>query len=71
MKNHVWKSEGRDINADTCIDVYADSNGILLGQVGAAWRHDLKLSFDDALWLSAQLSRATSIIAQQFPGEGA
>jgi len=55
----VWTSEGLHLNADTCVDVKATTDGtVILGQLGETWLHDLHLKPEHARWLAAQLNRA-------------
>lgn len=54
----LWNSEGLNLNADTCIDVSVKRDGVILGQLGKTWLHDLHLSADAARWLAQQLQAA-------------
>jgi hypothetical protein len=44
MQDQVWGSEAIQIDADTCVDVKANSQGVVLGQLGGVWFHDLHIS---------------------------
>lgn len=62
----VWSSEGLHLNADTCVDVKAGGESVVLGQLGDAWLHDLHLtpaqadSIAYALLEGAQRARGVS-----------
>lgn len=43
-----WTSQAFQINADTCVDVKADDQGVVLGQLGEAWLHNLHLNPSEA-----------------------
>lgn len=48
MHGQVWGSEAIHIDADTCVDVKASNQGVVLGQLGGVWFHDLHLSPEQA-----------------------
>lgn len=48
MNGSSWKSEAFNLNDDTCVDVQADVHGVVIGQQGAAWMHNLHVSPDAA-----------------------
>lgn len=58
-----WTSEGFHINADTCVDVTGDTHGVVVGQQGKAWLHNLHLTPDftdaiaDAMHIAAAKAR--------------
>ena len=58
----VWASEGLNLNSDTCVDVKAGPDGVILGQLGQTWLHDLHLPAEAARWLAEQLVRAADAI---------
>lgn len=63
MNTLVWTSNAFQINADTCVDVKADDQVVVLGQLGAVWLHNLHLTpseaddIGDALKIAASKSR--------------
>lgn len=66
MQDQVWGSEAIQIDADTCVDVKANSQGVVLGQLGGVWFHDLHLSPDQARQIASALHRGAdeSLAAQ-------
>jgi hypothetical protein len=63
MEKLAFTSKPFHVNDDTCVDVKADSHGVVLGQQGAAWMHNLHLTdatadgIADALKAGASASR--------------
>lgn len=57
MQDQVWSSEAIQIDADTCVDVKANSLGVVLGQLGGVWFHDLHLSPAQAKQIAYALIR--------------
>ena len=55
-----WTSEPIQINADTCVDVSADANGVVLGQSGAAWLEDLHIEPEHAIALANALNEGAA-----------
>jgi hypothetical protein len=41
---NVWSSEPIRPTASTCVDVHADSENVVLGQLGDVWSHDIKFT---------------------------
>jgi hypothetical protein len=41
VNNPIWTSEAFHINADTCVDVKADADTVVLGELGEAWMHNV------------------------------
>ena len=64
MNKLAFTSEPFQLNDDTCVDVKADKQRVVLGQQGAAWLHSLHLTdieadgIGDALKAGAAASRA-------------
>ncbi len=55
MHNQVWGSEAIQIDADTCVDVKANNQGVVLGQFGGVWFHDLHLTPKQARLIATAL----------------
>lgn len=41
---NVWTSEAIRPSASTCVDVHADDENVVLGQLGDVWSHDIKFT---------------------------
>lgn len=48
MQTRIWTSKALHITTDTCVDVKADDQGVVLGQLGSAWLHNLHLTPDQS-----------------------
>lgn len=59
MTSITWTSEAFQLNADTCADVTADEHGVVFGQQGEAWLHNLHLSPEQAAGLGDALVTAS------------
>ncbi|MFK2904555.1 hypothetical protein ISP17_11315 [Dyella ginsengisoli] len=44
MNPAIWTSPAFQLNDDTCVDVKADEHGVVLGQLGESWLHNLHLT---------------------------
>lgn len=55
MHGQVWGSEAIQIDADTCVDVKASNEGVVLGQLGGVWFHDLHISPAQAKQIASAL----------------
>jgi hypothetical protein len=58
--SNPWNSESIQINADTCVDVSADENGVVLGQHGEAWLEDLHMEPEHADDLADALNQGAA-----------
>lgn len=56
MQDQVWGSEAIQIDADTCVDVKASNQGVVLGQLGGVWFHDLHLTSQQARLIATALN---------------
>lgn len=56
----LWTSQAFQVNEDTCADVKADDHGVVLGQHGQAWLHNIHLTPDLADGLAAALVTAAA-----------
>lgn len=42
--SNVWSSEPIKLTTSTCVDVHADKDYVVLGQLGDVWSHDIRLT---------------------------
>lgn len=60
MPKHLWKSEAIRLSTHTCVDVAADRERVVLGQVGDFWMHDLHLTAAQALQVAEALMQGAT-----------
>jgi hypothetical protein len=41
---NIWTSEAIRPTANTCVDVHADADAVVLGQLGDVWSHDIRFT---------------------------
>ncbi|MEO5811572.1 MAG: hypothetical protein ABIU96_04050 [Rhodanobacter sp.] len=48
MQASRWTSQAHRLTDGTCVDIKADKHGVVLGQLGDVWLHNLHLTPDFA-----------------------
>lgn len=60
----LYASPAFHLNDDTCVDVKASGETVVLGQLGALWMHDLHLTPEQTIAVAeAMTEAATACIA--------